>query len=64
EGLAEAGHMTEADRIRDDTRALIEAHGFFEYFDPLEGRPAGGDAFTWTAAIWLIWAGQGEWGAG
>ncbi|QHQ36950.1 MGH1-like glycoside hydrolase domain-containing protein [Algicella marina] len=58
DGLAAAGHEVQADRIRADTRALIERNGFFEYFDPLEGRPAGGDNFTWTAAIWLIWAGR------
>lgn len=55
-GLAEAGHIEMAERIRRDTRKLISEHGFFEYFCPHDGAPAGGDAFTWTAAIWLTWA--------
>lgn len=55
-GLAEAGHIELAERIRRDTRKLIAEHGFFEYFCPHDGAPAGGDAFTWTAAIWLTWA--------
>ncbi len=55
-GMAEAGLTAEAARIRADTIALIARHGFAEYFDPQEGTPAGGGAFTWTAAIWLGWA--------
>jgi len=55
-GLAEAGHIEFAERIRRDTRKLIAEHGFYEYFCPHDGAPAGGDAFTWTAAIWLTWA--------
>ncbi|MEO0999498.1 MAG: hypothetical protein AAFW69_02660 [Pseudomonadota bacterium] len=55
-GLAEQGHATLAERIRAATAALIEAHGFAEYFDPETGAPAGGGHFTWTAAIWLTWA--------
>lgn len=56
-GLQEQGHEDPATRIRKDTRALITDHGFFEYFSPDDGTPAGGGAFTWTAAIWLAWAG-------
>ncbi|MEJ2035896.1 MAG: hypothetical protein P8X69_07415, partial [Maritimibacter sp.] len=55
-GLAEAGHIELAERIRRDTRKLIAEHGFYEYFNPVDGTPAGGDAFSWTAAIWLTWA--------
>lgn len=59
-GLAEAGHTGWADRIRTDTRALIESAGFYEYFCPLTGRGMGGDDFSWTAAMWLHWARSGE----
>ena len=42
--------------VRESTANLITEHGFSEYFDPLDGSPAGGKSFTWTAAIWLGWA--------
>jgi hypothetical protein len=55
-GFAEAGRDDDAERLREETAELITAHGFWEYFDPLDGTPCGGDKFTWTAAIWLAWA--------
>lgn len=56
-GLEEMKHPL-APRLRQATRALIENNGFAEYFDPQDGTPAGGQAFTWTAAVWLSWAGE------
>ncbi|WGW05647.1 MGH1-like glycoside hydrolase domain-containing protein [Tropicibacter oceani] len=55
-GLAEMGHKPEAEKLRLLTRELIARHGFAEYFNPLNGDPAGGGTFTWTAAVWLAWA--------
>ncbi|MDE2915466.1 MAG: hypothetical protein OXL68_21430 [Paracoccaceae bacterium] len=55
-GLAGFGHHALASRIRCDTRRLIAGGGFSEYFDPLDGSPAGGGSFSWTAAVWLDWA--------
>ncbi|MGH1331950.1 MAG: MGH1-like glycoside hydrolase domain-containing protein [Paracoccaceae bacterium] len=55
-GLGEAGHIEIAERVRRDTRKLIGEHGFYEYFCPHDGAPAGGADFSWTAAIWLTWA--------
>lgn len=55
-GLQEMGHAAQAEKLRQDTAALIEKSGFAEYFNPCDGSPAGGDKFTWTAAIWLAWA--------
>jgi hypothetical protein len=55
-GLSDAGRTEDAARLRRETVALITAGGFFEYFDPQDGWPCGGDHFTWTAAIWLAWA--------
>ncbi|MEM9973953.1 MAG: hypothetical protein AAF771_07200 [Pseudomonadota bacterium] len=55
-GFAQAGRAADAERLRHETVALIQAGGFFEYFDPIDGTPCGGDHFTWTAAIWLAWA--------
>ncbi len=57
-GLAEAGHTDMAAALRRSTTALIRQGGFAEYFDPEDGRPAGGANFTWTAAIWLSWASE------
>ncbi len=54
-GLEEAGHAEGAE-LRANTADLIAGHGFAEYFDPMDGTPAGGKTFTWTAAIWLGWA--------
>ncbi|MCV6823913.1 MULTISPECIES: MGH1-like glycoside hydrolase domain-containing protein [Halocynthiibacter] len=56
-GLDEQGHIKTAERLRKETQELIAEHGFYEYFSPLDGAPEGGDVFTWTAAIWLTWAG-------
>ncbi|MEJ6391407.1 MGH1-like glycoside hydrolase domain-containing protein [Gymnodinialimonas ulvae] len=55
-GMAEAGLETQAERIRRDTARLIAERGFAEYFSPIDGTPAGGGTFTWTAAVWLAWA--------
>jgi mannosylglycerate hydrolase len=54
EGFAAAGEAATAERIRNDTRTLIGAAGFAEYFDPLTGKGAGGGSFSWTAAIALL----------
>ncbi len=54
-GLEEMEHPL-AERVREATRQLITEFGFAEYFDPHDGTPAGGQFFTWTAAVWLSWA--------
>jgi len=56
-GLEGRGYQAAAERLRRETAELIARHGFYEYFDPLDGAPCGGADFTWTAAIWLTWAG-------
>jgi len=55
-GLADAGHTQPANRVRSDTRALIEGAGFYESWCPMTGRGTGGGDFSWTAAMWLHWA--------
>lgn len=52
-GLRESGETKMADRIKNDTIALIEATGFNEYFNPDNGEALGGQNFTWTAAVYL-----------
>lgn len=54
-GLEEHQHPL-ASQVRAKTHDLIAHHGFAEYFDPRDGTAAGGQAFTWTAAVWLAWA--------
>ena len=55
-GLEDAGEERRATLIREQTRLVISKNGFAEYFDPIDGSPAGGNSFTWTAAVWLGWA--------
>lgn len=57
-GLAEQGRIADAERLRAETAALIGAGGFAEYFDPIDGTPCGAPELTWTAAVWLAWAGH------
>lgn len=56
DGLVRHGDQALAERIREDTGTLIREAGFYEYFCPLTARGVGGNAFSWTAAIWLGWA--------
>jgi hypothetical protein len=57
-GFAMSGKAAEAERLRAETAEAIRRGGFHEYFDPVDGTPCGGADFTWTAAIWLTWAGR------
>ena len=54
-GAKEVGYKDTHDRIRKDTQTLILEHGFAEYYSPKTGDPCGGDAFSWTAAVWIAW---------
>ncbi len=56
-GLEEM-NQSQGHALRDATAQLISTFGFAEYFDPTNGDPAGGNSFTWTAAVWLAWAGR------
>ncbi len=56
-GLEDMNHPL-AGQVRNATKTLIEENGFSEYFDPMDGSAAGGQGFTWTAAVWLSWAGR------
>ena len=57
-GFHDAGRAAEGERLRTETADLITRSGFYEYFDPYDGTPCGGGDFTWTAAVWLAWAGR------
>ena len=56
EGLNNYGLNEVSNRIRNDVRMLVKRNGFFDYYNPLNGRGLGGKNFSWTAAIWLAWA--------
>jgi glycogen debranching enzyme len=54
DGLDWAGRPALAAQVRADTAALIDTAGPWEYFDPTDGKGAGGADFSWTAAIRLL----------
>jgi hypothetical protein len=51
DGLSRYGFLAEAKDLREKTIQLIQKHGFYEYFNPLKGFPAGAANFSWTAAL-------------
>ena len=53
QGLSECGYRLLAEKIKSDTKKLVNKAGMAEYFDPIEGSPLGGTDFSWTAAIYL-----------
>lgn len=57
-GFQRVGRMDWDARLRRETAEMIRIGGFAEYHDPTDGSPCGGANFTWTAAIWLTWAGR------
>jgi glycogen debranching enzyme len=54
EGLCANGLEPLARSLEQGTVAAIERAGFCEYFDPTTGEGLGGDAFSWTAAAYLV----------
>jgi len=51
DGLAHYGLKDEAKNIRSVSLELVKKHGFYEYFSPIDGSPAGAQNFSWTAAL-------------
>lgn len=51
EGLKRYGFTAEAKNLQDKTIKLVAKSGFYEYFNPLNGEPAGAPDFSWTAAL-------------
>ncbi len=50
-GLVDYGFAAEAAWLRDTSVALIEKHGFREYFDPESGKAYGAHNFTWGTLV-------------
>lgn len=53
EGLERYGYRDLAGAIRRDSLELMRSGGFFEYYDPRDGSPAGASDFSWSAALAL-----------
>lgn len=51
DGLRRYGYDDHADALVDTTLELVKRSGCFEYFDPINGTPAGAKNFSWTAAL-------------
>jgi glycogen debranching enzyme len=51
DGLRRYGFEAEADALRLKTLAVVAKSGFYEYYHPLTGEPAGAKDFSWTAAL-------------
>ena len=51
DGLRRYGFAAEADRLRRRTLELTRRSGFWEYYHPVTGAPAGMKDFSWTAAL-------------
>jgi hypothetical protein len=51
DGLRRYGLAGEAEALRRKTLELVTGSGFYEYYDPLNGEPAGVRDFSWTAAL-------------
>ena len=59
-GLDDVGSFDRAERVRRSSHDLIVNTGFAESFNPMTGGAVGGPSFSWTAAVWLDWAGSAE----
>src|SRR5690606_6697820 len=55
-GLRRSGRPELADDVRSRFRRLCERHGFAENFDALTGSGLRDRAYTWTAAVYLLFA--------
>jgi glycogen debranching enzyme len=51
DGLRRYGYQKEALELKKSTLELVKKSGFYEYFDPKNGAPAGAANFSWTAAL-------------
>lgn len=51
EGLERYGYTVEATHIKLKSIELVQKHGAYEYFSPLDGSPVGAHPFSWSAAL-------------
>lgn len=53
DGLERYGFSELANTLKDKSIELVELHGPYEYFSPIDGQPLGASEFSWTAALTL-----------
>lgn len=53
DGLERLGYHDHAAALKESTLDMVAQSGFYEYFSPLDGSPAGVPNFSWTAALIL-----------
>jgi hypothetical protein len=51
DGLARNGFHNEAEVLKNRTLEMVTKSGMYEYFNPLNAKPAGASNFSWTAAL-------------
>jgi hypothetical protein len=51
DGLGRNGFKEHASALRESTLEMVAGAGFYEYFSPLDGQPAGVNNLAWTAAL-------------
>lgn len=51
DGLTRYGFKDHAEALKESTLEMVAKSGCYEYFDPLDGTPAGAANFSWTAAL-------------
>ena len=59
-GLKLYGYDEPADLLRETIVGLCRDEGFYEYFDPEDGRGHGSDLFSWTAALLIDVLSEGD----
>lgn len=55
DGLKRYGYKHHAAALIESSLELVDEGGFYEYFNPLTGKPLGARNFSWTAAVALDW---------
>ena len=56
DGFRAVGADALAERVRQDTLKMIRYSGFYEYYNPHNGKGLGGPDFSWTAAVYTLFA--------
>ncbi|HET9098114.1 MAG TPA: trehalase family glycosidase [Candidatus Saccharimonadales bacterium] len=51
QGLKTYGFKDHAAALSESTIEMVDKSGFYEYFDPLNGKPLGAPNFSWTASL-------------
>lgn len=51
DGLMRYGYKEHAEALREGTLEIIQKHGHYEYYNPINGSPLGARNFSWTAAL-------------